>query len=228
MGKTSGDFLADVKHQHSEWVNKPSNFNTSTFIADMINLYMNYNSTGEWYNKGANHNKVLVDLATALKQEHANNNKSPGIPIRSATKTPVIEPVNSTVPPAWTFNSAEKTPTCPNTGAKYKWYKLHGRKNEKDVQNGIYMPHKHNHEEWYARRAKYNDGWKENHQAMKKRKVEANAADPPKKSAGENLSLAKIFKSTLSTQLKLSDHESNQLMDNVRNVKPNKDDKIKD
>ena len=41
LGKTTRDFLAYVKPQHSEWVKNPSAFNTSTFIADMINLYSN-------------------------------------------------------------------------------------------------------------------------------------------------------------------------------------------
>ena len=41
LDKTAGDFLADVKCQHSEWAKNPSAFNTSTFIDDMINLYTN-------------------------------------------------------------------------------------------------------------------------------------------------------------------------------------------
>ena len=66
--KKARDFLAYVKRKHSEWVKKTSAFNTSTFIADMINLYTNYKSTGEWDKQGANHNKVLVSFSTALKQ----------------------------------------------------------------------------------------------------------------------------------------------------------------
>ena len=53
LSKTDGDFLADVKRQRSEWVKKNSAFNTRTFIADMINFYTNYKSTGEWDNQGA-------------------------------------------------------------------------------------------------------------------------------------------------------------------------------
>ena len=42
LGKTAGDFLADVKRQRSEWVKNPNGFDTSSFIADMTNLYTNY------------------------------------------------------------------------------------------------------------------------------------------------------------------------------------------
>ena len=73
----------------------------------------------------------------------------------------------------------------------------------------MYTPHLHNHKDWAARRAKYNSDWKEKHQAKKKRKAGSDAADPPKKSAGRNLSLAKRFKSALAIQLILSSQESN-------------------
>ena len=47
LGKISGDFLADVKQQHSERVKKPSAFNTSTVIVDIINLYTKYKDMGD-------------------------------------------------------------------------------------------------------------------------------------------------------------------------------------
>ena len=110
----------------------------------MINFYTNYKYTGEWDNQGADHNKVLIALFTALKQERANNKKIPGNPTISATKTPTTDPVNSTGPPAWKFKNFGKTTTCPDARAKYDWCKLHGRE-KKVVQNGMYMPHPHNH-----------------------------------------------------------------------------------
>ena len=85
------------------------------------------------------------------------------------------------------------------------------------------MPHPHNHKELTACRAKYNADWKESQQAKKKRTIESDADVPPKKSAGGNLSLAKSFKYTLSTQEILSDQEAKQLVDDVLNGKFNKD-----
>ena len=126
--KTAGDFLADVKHQRSEWVNNPPAFNTITFIANIINLYTNYKYTGKWDKQGAGHNKVLVTLATALKQESSNNKKRPGNPTRSATNTPATETGNYTSPHAWIFNNSGKTTMCPDTGDKCEWCKIHGRK----------------------------------------------------------------------------------------------------
>ena len=58
-------------------------------------------------------------------------------------------------------------------------------------------------------------------------KSDADAADPPKKSADRNLSLTKIFKYELATQLMLSDQEGNQLVDNVLNGKFNEDVELK-
>ena len=89
------------------------------------------------------------------------------------------------------------------------------------------MPHPHNHKEWDAHSFKYNDDWKEKHQAKKKRKVESDVADPPKKSTSRKLYLAKSFKSALANQVMLSDQEANQLVDDVLNGKFNEDDEIK-
>ena len=91
----------------------------------------------------------------------------------------------------------------------------------------MYMPHPHNHKEWAARRAKWNADWKEKQQAKKKLKVEYNTADNPKKSAGGNLSLAKIFKYELSTQVMLYDQEANQIVEDVLNGNFNEDDELK-
>ena len=129
LGKTSGDLLVDVMRQRSEWVNNSSVFNTSTFIADVINLYTNYKSTGKWYKQGAKNKKVLVALATFLKQVRSKNKKSPGNPTSSKTKTPTTENGNSTGLTAWKFNNVGKTTTYPDTRAKYEGCKLHGREN---------------------------------------------------------------------------------------------------
>ena len=77
LGNTSGYFLAIIKRQCSEWVKKPWDFNTSSFIANMINFYTNYKFTGKWDKQGAYHNKVLVSLATSMKHEPTKNKKSP-------------------------------------------------------------------------------------------------------------------------------------------------------
>ena len=66
----------------------------------MINLYTKYKSTSEWENQEDNHNKVLVALATSLKQELAKNKKTPVNPNISATNNPATETANSTSPPA--------------------------------------------------------------------------------------------------------------------------------
>ena len=89
------------------------------------------------------------------------------------------------------------------------------------------MTHPQNHEKWAAHRAKYNADWKDKHQANKKRKAEADSADPIKKSTGGNLSPAKNFKYLLATQVMLSDQEANQLVEDVLNCKFNEDSEIK-
>ena len=80
---------------------KTSAFNTSTFIANMINFYTDYKYTGKWDKQGADHNKVLVSLAKDLKQERSKNRNIPGNPNNSAAKTSATEPGNSTGTTAW-------------------------------------------------------------------------------------------------------------------------------
>ena len=88
---------------------------------------------------------MLVASATALKQEGAKNKKSLGNPTISATKTTATDTVNSTGTLEWKFKNVRKTTMCLDTRGKYGWCKLHGRKNKKRVQNGMYMLHPHNH-----------------------------------------------------------------------------------
>ena len=100
------------------------------------------------------------------------------------------------------------------------------QENEKGVHNGIYIPHPHNHEECSTRRDKYNADWKEKQNDNKKRKYKANAANPPNKQAGGDLSLAKSCKSALATHVMLSDPEGNQFVDDVLNSKFNEYDDL--
>ena len=90
------------------------------------------------------------------------------------------------------------------------------------------IPRPQNHEEWAARRAKYNVDWKEKQQAKKNCKSKANAANSPNKYADGNLSLSKSFKYALATQVMLSNQEDNQLVGNVMNGKFAEDDKLKE
>ena len=118
LKKNAGDLIADVKPQRSYWLKKPSAFNTSNFITDMINLYSSYKSTSKWDKKGANQNKVLVALDTSIKQKRDTKKKSPGKPTSSMNKTTATEPENSTGPPEWEFKNIGKTTMCSDTGAK--------------------------------------------------------------------------------------------------------------
>ena len=89
------------------------------------------------------------------------------------------------------------------------------------------MPHPHNHEGWESRRVKFKADWKDEYQAKKNPKSEANAVDRTKKSAGGNLSLGKSFKSAPATQVMLSDQEYNQLVDDFLNGNFPEDGEIK-
>ena len=86
----------------------------------MINLCTKYKSNGEWYKQGDDQNKVMVALATYLKQERSKNKNIPSNLTRSTTKTTATEPGNSTGPSAWKFKNVGEITTCPNTVAKYK------------------------------------------------------------------------------------------------------------
>ena len=153
--KTAGDFLAYVKRKHSEWVKKTSAFNTSTFIAGMINLYTNYKSTGEWDKQGANHNKVLAALATTLRKERAKNKNIPGNPTSSVNKNPATEPGNSTDLRHGNLRMLGRPLSALILVASTSGASFTVGKKKKRVQNGMYMPHPHNHKEWAACRDKY-------------------------------------------------------------------------
>ena len=62
---------------------------------------------------------------------NSSNKKSPVNPTRSSITTIATETGTSTGPPARRFKNTGKTTMGPDTGAKYKWCKLNGRKKEK-------------------------------------------------------------------------------------------------
>ena len=170
----------------------------------MINLYTKYKSTGEWDKQGAYHNKVLVALTTALKQEPAKNKKVPatlivvrlrllpqsletlpvrlhgilemlGIPIRALITGPST---------SGAIFTAGKTTKGYRTA--YIWLNPTTTVSGKPAGPNTMLI------------------LKDKHQAKKKRKSEADDAYPPKKADDRNLSLAKSFKYELSTQVMLS------------------------
>ena len=196
----------------------------------MTNLYTNYKSTGEWDKQGADQQKVLIALATALKQERAKNKKQ-STDARAATTANTNAKTGKAVIPEWKFKNVGKITKCPVTGDKFEWCPHHGRKDENGKQKGMYMPFPHFHDDWLAKKKRAKRDWEEKQAMKRKRERETDASlsapIPKKNSSVSKLSLAKSFKSALATHM-FSDQEANQLVDDVLSGKFDNEGQVKD
>ena len=80
------------------------------------------------------------------------------------------------------------------------------------------MPAPHDHEEWQERETAGNNAWKKIQKTWATTKRKATDAEPSPKEKGWNLSLSKIFKASLATQVVLSDSEANNLIKKFMNA----------
>ena len=67
------DFPEDVKRQQSEWIKDSGTFNSDQLCVDMLNLYTNYKSTGEWEKNDVSCQQSIIDLAMVLANKRAKN-----------------------------------------------------------------------------------------------------------------------------------------------------------
>ena len=107
----------------------------------------------------------------------------------------------------WRFAFDGKTKI--ENGVKYEWCAHHGHKNDKGNQSGMYMEAPHNHPQWIKNKEEKHSAWKAKVAERKKPDGVGNT-----KSTGK-LSLAKSFKSTLTTHAKLSNKEAEFIMDKI-------------
>ena len=115
----------------------------------------------------------------------------------------------------WRFAFDGKTKTV--SGVKYEWCTHHGHKNDKGNQRGMYMEARHDHPKWIKNKEEKQSVWKSN--VAKREKPDGGGNT---NSTGK-LSLAKNFKSALTTHVKLSDKEAEFIMKKIE--KENKEEK---
>ena len=117
---------------------------------------------------------------------------------------------------AWKFIYAGKAKTVDDV--KYAFCKDHGRK-DAEGHGGMYMPSPHNHEEWQAVKDEKRTNWKEGRKYLKAVKRKASKIepelDPDPIPSTSTLTLAKSFKSILTSKVQMSDAEATYLIDIV-------------
>ena len=206
---TCNDFLTDVKAAKSRWITKPDTFDQVTEIGNLITLYTNYASSGTWTKLSPTDTKFLA-LATQVhnlksgrrgddsSRDYKKPKPSPGAP--SGKRTPLE---------TWRFT--QKGKINHDKGVKYQWCELHGHKNEDGIQSGMYMPAPHNHEDWVEKKNGKLAAWKAK---AADRKLGASGGGNTKGDTKPNsLTLAKSFKSILTSNVKMSDSEADYLID---------------
>ena len=205
------DFLSDIKSERRKWVKDPPSVNSTTVIAESINLYINYKATGEWDAEVVDKDAVIVALATKLKASEAKKAYQSSMITDSKSKVGYQNPL-----PDWRIN--KKGPTYTHEGIKYDWCPHHGPKNRSSDKrsSGMYMPAPHKHDEWLAnkkakqaeRESKISAG------GTNKRKSKSFDSDVSVKRAATDgkLALSKTFKSALVSKLQLSDAEVNDVI----------------
>ena len=64
---TCTDFKADTKSERRKWIKDSTSVDSTTLIAESVNLYTNYKSNGDWDAEAVDKDKVILYLATELK-----------------------------------------------------------------------------------------------------------------------------------------------------------------
>ena len=65
---TYEDFLTKVKSAKSRWIQSPETFNLENEMCDLVKLYTNFASIGNW-NKAQDRHSKMVTMATELYKE---------------------------------------------------------------------------------------------------------------------------------------------------------------
>ena len=110
----------------------------------------------------------------------------------------------------WRFTNTGKTHHAKD-GVTYQWCKLHGHKNEDGIQLGMYMPAPHNHEDWVEKKNGKHAAWKA--KVADRKLIASEGGDTKGDTKPSSLTLAKSFKSVLTTNAKMSDQEADYLFD---------------
>ena len=102
------DFKSEVKLTHNSWVKTPAAADENKIIPDFTNLYINYKSTGEWYNQVVKKDTTIIALATALKKEQKKNKHSH---LNSNVNYLANAKKSSAVIPKWSFTKTDTLKT---------------------------------------------------------------------------------------------------------------------
>ena len=206
------DFLTNAKQARSDWINNPKKFDQANPMSEFTNLYTNFYPTGNW-DKADEEQTNIISLTTELKDTKAQVAK-----LSKAPKTPSTTGNAWRRLEAWKFENVGKFKTVDNV--KHVWCKEHGRK-DTDGVGGMNMKLPHKHLEWNPQRDAGRIDCKEGRKDKRAAKCKASESGPnPASSNSANsatLSLAKYFKTALTSRFHMSDVEANYLVDQAMN-----------
>jgi hypothetical protein len=211
---TCDDFLTEVKSSKSRWIRSPETFNSANEIGDLVKLYTNFASNGDWSRSQDRHTK-MVAMATELYKEQQKNRSRDPLKSRIPKKARVGEKTNGSGIEQWKFKKEGKSKSV--AGSKYVWCQHHGHKDETGKQSGMYMLEPHDHADWVKKKEEKLQNWKAKRAAGAASKgggggsaVQATQAKSPGK-----LALAKSYRQALTTKIGLSDVEAEHIMEEV-------------
>ena len=177
-------------------------------MSEFTNLYTNFSSAGDW-DKADKEQDTIIALTTELK-----NTKAQVPKLSKAPKTPAATGTDQRGLEAWKFENVRKFKTVDNV--KHVWCKEYGRTDTYGVGR-MYMKFPHDHSEWKAQRDGGRLAWRERRKYKRAAKRKASQYRPnPASSTYTNsatLSLAKYFKTALTSRVHMSDVEANYLVD---------------
>ena len=204
------DFKADIKSEKRKWMKNSASVDSTTLIAESVNLYTNYKSNGDWDAEVIDRDKVILALATDLKNARA----QPPAKVTFDKKTKGGAKPNGNKLPDWRIT--KKGSTYTHEGVKYDWCPHHGPKNRGNNKTSccMYMPHPHDHEEWKAAKARKTAA-RDKFRAEKQ--DEKRTSGTKRKPTEKTMKLSKSFHTALTSRVQLSDAEAKDIVESVLN-----------
>ena len=160
-------FAGIVDNHKTQWITGKIT-DKNTIIQDLDKIYRNMVAEGSWGKTSDKDAKILA-LTTQYEKSKSRMAELEGrIKKLSDGKSVSFKEKEGTTKSKknWQFTKVDKYATHPETGAKYVWCDDHGK--------GAYMPHPHNHDEWFKKRqakrnAKGKDGTGNGHRDKRQR-----------------------------------------------------------
>jgi hypothetical protein len=150
---TNEAFAMDIRLAKSAWITGKIT-DKNVIINDLNGLYRNMFADRSW-KKVSSADSKIISLTTQvrdLKKQLGNSDRPKG-PGKQAKDLKTPTKPGKEVGKNWWYIKVRDTLECPNTGVTLKWCPHHG--------TGAYMPEDHNHKEWFDKKKRRQEKYKE-------------------------------------------------------------------